>query len=42
MDIQSRVRRVETAGSDREQGRQDGEVDRWTGMDKGGELDCDG
>ena len=36
------VRRVRTEGSDREQGQQDGEVDHWTVMDKGGELDCDG
>ena len=31
-----------TEGNDRGQSGQDGEVDCWTVMDKGGELDSDG
>ena len=41
-DIQNGVRWVGTEGNDRGQSRQDGEVDCWTVMDKGGELDSDG
>ena len=42
MDIWNSIGQVGTEGSDRELSWQDGEVDHWTVMDKGGELDCDG